>query len=372
MQSFSATYNIFSKILKNPQKIFQLVKMLHKASQVYHTSLASIVLHSFRLYFKEGYSPKEAFFLGLLDPKTPEDVFSKCISKTKMLDIQDTINPISWKFLTADKGVFYRYCMAMGLPIPELYAIFFQNYAGWSKKGSCLKSRDDWCKFFGSELPTEFLIKPCNGAYGFSLYIFNKSKTGFVDPFGRSYSASDLYDLMNLDSTYDSFIIQERLKSHPDLVALCNSHYLQTIRVITFVDKQHRCQILHAFSKPITGNNIMDNHEHGRTGNLLAEISLENGTMKRAVTMTDNGLGMKVVKRHPDTNFYFEGFPLPLWGEVCKLAKEAAFKFAPIRTIGWDIGVTPEGPFLVEGNARYDPPSYNRAMDIILPAIQER
>ena len=51
MQSFSATYNIFSKILKNPQKLFQLVKMLHKASQVYHTSLAKYRITFFSSLF---------------------------------------------------------------------------------------------------------------------------------------------------------------------------------------------------------------------------------------------------------------------------------------------------------------------------------
>ena len=332
--------------------------------------MLSIVLHSFRLYFKEGYSPKEAFYLGLLDPKTSKDILSKCISKTKMLEIQDTINPIPWKFLTADKGVFYRYCMAMGLPIPKLYAIFFQDYAGWSNQRVSLKGQEEWSNFFSSEIPSEFLIKPCNGAYGHSLYIFFRSGNKFIDSFNQSYNSADLYELMSSDHSYDSFVIQERLKSHPELEALCNNHYLQTIRVITFVDKFKLCHILHAFLKPITGKNIMDNHDHGKTGNLLAEISLVDGTIKKAVTMTDNGLGMKPIKTHPDTNIYFEGFPLPLWSEVCKLVKEAALKFLPVRNIGWDIAVTPDGPFIVEGNARYDPPSYHRAMDVILPAIQ--
>lgn len=349
--------------------MFDIIKILHKASLVYHENLFSILLYSVRLFIKEGYPPDEAFYLGLLDPKTPFHELSKCTSKIKMVQTQSKINPTPWTFLTKDKGAFYRYCDALGLPIPKLYAIFFKNYIGWSKRGVSLKGRDDWQQFFYSDLPEEFLIKPCNGAYGYSLYIFSRSKNSFIDSFGKSYNTSELYDLMNSDHLYDSFVLQERLKSHPSLVTLCNSNYLQTIRVITFVDKQASCHILHAFLKPITGKNIMDNHDHGKTGNLLAEILLENGTIKRAATMTNDGSGMKVVKIHPDTNISFEGFQVPDWNEVCELAKNAALKFLPIRTIGWDIGVTAEGPFLVEGNARYDPPSYHRAMDVILPAL---
>jgi hypothetical protein len=39
-----------------------------------------------------------------------------------------------------------------------------------------------------------------------------------------------------------------------------------------------------------------------------------------------------------------------MWNEVLGLAVEAHRAFSDRAIIGWDIGITPEGPTLVEGN----------------------
>jgi hypothetical protein len=48
-------------------------------------------------------------------------------------------------------------------------------------------------------------------------------------------------------------------------------------------------------------------------------------------------------------------FKLPHWQEARKLAERAARLFLPLRTIGWDVALTEEGPLLLEGNAEWDP-----------------
>ena len=53
-----------------------------------------------------------------------------------------------------------------------------------------------------------------------------------------------------------------------------------------------------------------------------------------------------------------EGTKLPCWEEICDLAVSVAPHFLPMRSIGWDIALTPEGPKIVEGNARWDPPMF--------------
>ncbi|MBN9282025.1 MAG: hypothetical protein J0H37_07220, partial [Hyphomicrobium denitrificans] len=52
-----------------------------------------------------------------------------------------------------------------------------------------------------------------------------------------------------------------------------------------------------------------------------------------------------------------EGFRLPDWTLVTELALRAARTFLPLRTIGWDIALTPDGPVIVEGNRWWDPPN---------------
>ena len=52
-----------------------------------------------------------------------------------------------------------------------------------------------------------------------------------------------------------------------------------------------------------------------------------------------------------------EGFQLPLWNETLNLVKQAALCFLPIRTIGWDIAISPRGPVIMEANMWWNPPN---------------
>ena len=161
---------------------------------------------------------------------------------------------------------------------------------------------------------------------------------------------------MMADPIYNCFVIQERLRNHSDFSHLSKSDYLQTIRVITNIDKNSNCRIICAYLKPIIGENIVDNQNYGRTGNLLAQIDLDKGVLQSAIYMSSKPHGIEKVNNHPDTDFLFSGFMIPNWNEVCALAISTARKFIPIQAIGWDIAVTPNGSFIIEGNIWWDPP----------------
>ena len=199
---------------------------------------------------------------------------------------------------------------------------------------------------------------------------FTRNGAAFVDVSSSiQYAAKDIYDMMFMAG--EDFVIQERLKNHPELMRLSGTQSLQTLRVWTFVNKKGQSCILAAFFKPIVGQNITDNHDHGRTGNLLSDIILDKGTLKSAVKFTPNVSGMTTVTSHPKTGIPFEGFNIPLWDDVCSLAKEVALKFLPLRIIGWDIAVTPNGPYIIEGNIFADPINQHKNMDVILSKVLE-
>ena len=77
------------------------------------------------------------------------------------------------------------------------------------------------------------------------------------------------------------------------------------------------------------------------------------------------------VSAHPKTKIPFEGVRLPFWAEACHLVRQTAVKFIPIRTIGWDVALTPDGPVIVEGNIWWDPPNQHGDMGEILRALSE-
>jgi len=79
--------------------------------------------------------------------------------------------------------------------------------------------------------------------------------------------------------------------------------------------------------------------------------------LRAPLLFSASGVGVEVITDHPDTSLPLKGFRLPFWDEAMTLARRATALFVPLRTIGWDVAITAEGPVLIEGNARWDPPN---------------
>jgi hypothetical protein len=83
-----------------------------------------------------------------------------------------------------------------------------------------------------------------------------------------------------------------------------------------------------------------------------------------------DGLSLPAARSaHPKTGVPFNKFRLPFWSEVCSLVKETAIKLLPVRTIGWDVAITPNGPVILEANIWWSAPNEHRRMHIILEML---
>ena len=58
---------------------------------------------------------------------------------------------------------------------------------------------------------------------------------------------------------------------------------------------------------------------------------------------------------HPDTGVPFAGLRIPMYEEALALVRNASRHFGFMRTIGWDVAITPDGPMLIEANAYWNP-----------------
>lgn len=365
--------NFATQMSKHPlrtlRQLSQIAKLCSKITPFYSANFSHVLSRAFRLCNEQGYLPDEAFRFGLFDPNFPSEELSRCISRKNTTKIQKLLNPASWAPLLRDKGIFYRYCTALAIPIPKLYAILFKNNAGWSYDGSVPATRDDWEKFFRLQLPCEFVIKPAQGAYGEGINFFRRVEDEFIDASGKSYKTEHLYDALLANLKGDALVIQEQLKNHPELICLTNTEALQTVRVMNFVDTGGRCHIFHAQLKLILGRSVVDNWQCGLVGNASAAISLSNGLLEPAVIPTQDGSILRTIPTHPKTGVPFNQFRLPFWSQVCSLVNDTADKLLPVRTLGWDIAITPNGPVILEGNIWWDPPNQHRRMDAILDAF---
>jgi hypothetical protein len=94
------------------------------------------------------------------------------------------------------------------------------------------------------------------------------------------------------------------------------------------------------------GDSPVDNYHGGQTGNVIAVVALDRGVRGPVYGPDESGAGPLPVPvdRPPRTGN-------PLTGEETKaLLCDIAPLFLPLRTLGWDVAITPDRPVIIEAN----------------------
>jgi hypothetical protein len=145
-------------------------------------------------------------------------------------------------------------------------------------------------------------------------------------------------------------LVQPRRVNHSELADL-NNGALATVRIVTCRNEHGAFEATNAVLRMAQGgNHVVDNFH---AGGLAAKVDLATGTLDRA---TDLGVRPAVGWRdaHPSSGARIAGRILPDWKATVALAVRAHAAFADRIVVGWDIGIMPTGPELVEGNGAPD------------------
>ena len=354
------------KILRRLRRDMRIAALCRRVAPFGGREYIATFVRAVRICDKERLAPEEAFFLGLFRNDVDEAGRRKMLSRKKLTKLQKGVNPVSWSPLLKNKSVFYKYCLLHKIIVPELYAVFFKDIAGWcSQRPNVLGDREQWTRYIAEELPDEFVVKPSVGAHGEGVGIFMRNCAGFVDAGGLRYNAEGVWRFIRDNSDTEGYVVQQRIRNHGRIENLTASEFLQTVRVITHAGCDRGVEVLHGHLKLTGEDNIVDNFGDGLDGNIQCRVDLPSGKLSPAVGLAADGSGIMVVEKHPQTRICFAGFELPFWDEVCGLVKAAAGLFLPIRSIGWDVAIGPNGPVIIEGNIWWDPHNQHRTMDRI-------
>ncbi len=348
---------ISNEFRKTVEKYKQAIKALFKASSYYKQNHAKTLIKCFKLKKQYGFLPQEAFALGLLSPSVGQDEILSLCSYSKFVKYQLFLNPIPYVGMTENKSFFHKICKLSKIDTPNLIAVFFKKNLGYDSDNKFILDKEGWISFLNNRINSDFVIKPSSGAHGCSIKIFKREGGEFSDFNGEKYTAEDVYNFMNLNKYFDSFIIEQWIENHHDFSFLSKTKALQTIRFITYIDSKNETKILFAYMKIANEKNIIDNLDLGKTGNLLAEVDSK-GKLKTGIAMIPGNPGIKKIINHPDSHIKLEGFQLPLWDETVSFIRTVAPKFFPVRFVGWDVAITKEGPKLLEGNFLFDTPKF--------------
>ena len=321
-----------------------LSRVSAEASRLHGGGRLAAAARARRLRTRGSFQYDEALAAGLLDPALDERDALRFVSEHDTSRVVERLNPQSLAHLTAEKAIFYRHFGALGIRIPALYGLIGRG-ASWSATAGArpLGGVDGAASLLAEGTPAEFVVKPSAGHHGLGVRVLRHEAGELIDLDGTRRTPLQLVRELQADPEFDLFVVQERLRNHAEVLALCESETLQTVRLTTFVPDSGGPQVVHASFKLAFGGSNVDNFHSGANGNVIAEVDLATGQLLRPFALTG--------PPHPG----IEGRPLPEWHGAVALARRGAELLLPQRTMGFDVALTPSGPVIVEANRGYDP-----------------
>jgi hypothetical protein len=231
--------------------------------------------------------------------------------------------------------------------------------------GKPIVTEQEWVDIVRSGLPPTFIAKPRNGSKGRNIRLMGAGTAPTVDEvFALATSLRAL-------EYQEDYLLEARIEMHPEIVGLTGSPAASCVRVVTVIDQYGIPMIMGAYHRLIVGNAIADNLVGFRAGNVLASPDLKTGLVKSAWIANADGVGLRPQNKHPDTGLDIVGFQIPMWDAVRDAVCTAATAFLPMRTIGWDVAISPEGPVLVEANERYQYAASDRTATQLRAALKD-
>ncbi|HOC06662.1 MAG TPA: sugar-transfer associated ATP-grasp domain-containing protein [Bacillota bacterium] len=270
--------------------------------------------------------------------------------------LRRTLNSRAWAPMLTNKLLFNSYFSQRQIPVAKLYGMFHPQF-GSDIEGNSLRTKEDLNRLISEKGIDQFVVKPLAGKTGVSVLVLELvEKTPgdyvFEDRGGERYDLDRLVKHMSrkVEFGQQGFIMEARIVNHPDIAKL-NPSSVNTCRLVTFMNFEGEVSIILSVIRiGVKGKNTDNWH----TGGLAAAIDPVTGILGEGLIRPDfpNG-GWH--SSHPDTGAAIKGVQVPHWDQIVDLVLKAARMTPFIRTIGWDVASTPDGPVIIEANFSWGP-----------------
>ncbi len=305
--------------------LFDLVKFTSSSQGASFFQVAYKMVYSL---FRFDTRPADYFYLEFYD-KTKRQVAS-FVDTLSLYKFQRRMNRRESIPFFKDKLKFYKKFDAfITHPYYDFSSADFENFQKW-----IFKNR-----------PSYLFCKNSKGQVGKGIL-----KVGVSEEKGNV-----LYDGKPLKEFY-AFLLKKKLdlveaaiEQHP-LLNTFHPHSLNTVRVITVLDKKGGVHFLGTILRMGVEGNHVDNFD---AGGVSAVINTETGVIEGPLVFKDPR-NTVLGNTHPTTGQPVIGIQLPYWKELMAFVVQLCYVVPEIRTVGWDIAITPQGPLVLEGNQNWD------------------
>jgi hypothetical protein len=344
-----------------PAAGWHLVAEAREVARHHHVSTLRLLREQAVLYFANDITPHSYYAYRLFDPAIPWEEKRRYLPTLlpTWLRIASLLTPDKYRGIYDNKVVFNRFFGSLGFPVAMPYGVYDPVW-GSTTDGQPLRTADDLRRWVRTSGVQEFVFKPVEGMRGSSVLVFASRAADDPEVFltlsGERYDAARLAEVaakaaadlraQNPGANTRSFVLEQRIHQHPRLVSLLGQT-LCCVRAVTFVGLDGEPRLLSAVFKAQPNPTGVD---HMFRGAIACWVDPATGILGRGRTYAS----VEYTDVLP-SGARLAGFELPLWPQVRELALRAAKVFPWARSMGWDISMTESGPFLVEGNERWDP-----------------
>ena len=300
------------------------------------------VVHAVREYWRMrraiGATSREFFRYRLWNQAAPLAERASFLTWAKRRPLEAFLNPRADMFRVRSKlwsDDFYR---EHGLATPSRLGIWSPRSDPESAPGR-LRVRDELVAAI-APLAAGVVMKLDVSGGGRSVLVFTSA-----DAVGLGHASGErwLYDrLIERMAIGEPWLIQARVTAHPALAAIAGCDHAASLRLVTCRRRSGRIFVLPATLKLPSVATGVDNFG---AGNVAIAVSDAGRIGPGAL-----GLDGPAIDRHPVTGVAFHGQLVPHWDEAIALVMRGHSLIGPLRSIGWDVALTPDGPSILEGN----------------------
>lgn len=254
------------------------------------------------------------------------------------------MTPRSWMSLFNNKLLFNEYAKLKGIKVPKDFGVYNSVYGYDLIDNTNLCNAEDLEKFFRKHLFKQLVIKDIKGTQGKNIH--------FIDDINYSGNSIEL----TIDNTKMSsneltkllgsgeYLFEELLENSPFFRKI-SPNTLNTIRVVTFLNKSNQVKIANGFARVGVGKSKVDNWH---AGGLKIPLNFNEGIMVDYAY----DYACNIYEKHSETNFIFRNAIVPDLDKLIKRVKEYALLFPMQRFIAWDFAFTNKGLIVIEVNIK--------------------
>lgn len=255
-------------------------------------------------------------------------------------------NDLRAQYLTLDKLITYGILRFHQFPFPEIKAIAHptRHFPG----AVSLRSANEIAAYLETQAEFPIFMKPIAGNAGAGSIWVEACANGVLQlRNGKTVSIKEYFERW---LSREGILLQVAARPHPEIASRFGPR-LATARVVVLMSSSG--PIVHrAVLRIPVGQNMIDNFQHGASGNLLGAIDIDTGIMSNVIGKRKTTL--ETIPAHPDTGEQIIGSTVPDWQQAKEMCIAAAPLFPGIKYQSWDIAFTDQGPQTMEVNSGGD------------------